>query len=275
MEDGKDAVVNTGTGGASCRRRAALFFSYNLLRLGLKQDGKRKQAQLDQPQLTTSRLQYFPSPLPTTRLSVSTTAVPAAPSPTARPPTFKSSANRGKKSKFRDSLGGLQEEEGEEVLSIVRGPEPDDEEGSGVWAVLGREDVSVWSIRVRLSHRSCARASKLTLLLVSPRWCSRSSVAPHSLSARMAPTRLSSSTLPLASLSPPPRATTSSTLSLQPTPCSPNEVTRRTSSPAGIRGVRRGPEGLEKGGMLRESFCGRKGRAGWQWAMESDGKRVR
>jgi hypothetical protein len=51
-------------------------------------------------------------------------------------------------------LGGLQEEEGEEVLSIVRGPEIDDEEGLGggeaVWAALGREEVSVWSVRVRV-----------------------------------------------------------------------------------------------------------------------------
>ena len=93
---------------------------------------------------------YFPSPLPTTRLSVSTSAIPSAPSPTHRP---KLAPGRGSRSKFKDSLGGLQEEEGEEVLSIVRGPEIDDEEGSGggeaVWAALGREEVSVWSVRVR------------------------------------------------------------------------------------------------------------------------------
>jgi hypothetical protein len=60
---------------------------------------------------------------------------------------------RGSKSKFKDSLGGVQEEEGEEVLSIVRGPEIDDEEGGGgqaLWAALGREEVSVWSVRVRV-----------------------------------------------------------------------------------------------------------------------------
>lgn len=41
------------------------------------------------------------------------------------------------------------EEEGEEVLSIIRGPDLDpDEQGGGIWAVLGREEVSIWSIRV-------------------------------------------------------------------------------------------------------------------------------
>ncbi|KAK4051297.1 WD40 repeat protein [Microbotryomycetes sp. JL221] len=91
---------------------------------------------------------YFPSPLPTTRLSVTTGAVPSAPSPVARPKL----TPRSSKAKFRDSLGGVQEEEGEEVIMITRGPEMDDEEGSGeaLWAALGREDVSVWSIRPKV-----------------------------------------------------------------------------------------------------------------------------
>ncbi|KAM0787921.1 hypothetical protein ACM66B_006127 [Microbotryomycetes sp. NB124-2] len=91
---------------------------------------------------------YFPSPLPTTRLSVSTGAVPSAPSPVARPKL----TPRSSKAKFRDSLGGVQEEEGEELIMVARGPEMDDEEGSGeaLWAALGREDVSVWSIRPKV-----------------------------------------------------------------------------------------------------------------------------
>ena len=90
---------------------------------------------------------YFPSPLPTTRLSVSTSALPSAPSPLAKAPTHK--PQRGGKGKFKESLGGVLEEEGEEILSIVRGPDLDpDELGGGVWAVLAREELTIWSIRV-------------------------------------------------------------------------------------------------------------------------------
>lgn len=97
---------------------------------------------------------YFPSPLPTTRLSVSTSAIPSAPSANKPGSQTYKTPGRGSKSKFKDSLGGVQEEEGEEVLSIVRGPEIDDDEGAGgqaLWAALGREEVSVWSVRVSSS----------------------------------------------------------------------------------------------------------------------------
>lgn len=106
---------------------------------------------------------YFPSPLPTTRLSISTSEVPVGPSPSAKTSVYKT-PGRPSKGKFKDSLGGVQEEEGEEILSIVRGPEVGDGENAGaspqtLWVALGREEVSVWSIRVRflpLSRALCA-----------------------------------------------------------------------------------------------------------------------
>jgi hypothetical protein len=95
---------------------------------------------------------YFPSPLPTTRLSVSTSAVPVGPSPTLKTTVYKT-PGRPAKGKFKDSLGGVLEEEGEEILSIARGPDAStDSTGQAprqtLWAALGREELSVWSIRV-------------------------------------------------------------------------------------------------------------------------------
>ncbi|BGO89111.1 hypothetical protein NBRC10512_003856 [Rhodotorula toruloides] len=97
---------------------------------------------------------YFPSPLPTTRLSISTSEVPVGPSPSAKTSVYKT-PGRPSKGKFKDSLGGVQEEEGEEILSIVRGPEVGDGENAGaspqtLWVALGREEVSVWSIRPKV-----------------------------------------------------------------------------------------------------------------------------
>lgn len=89
---------------------------------------------------------YIPSPLPTTRLSISTSFVPSPPS-TAPVPLPLSS-----RKKHQDSLGGVREEEEEVVRRIVRGPASvEGDEGAGVWAVLGREEVTVWSIRVSVT----------------------------------------------------------------------------------------------------------------------------
>ncbi|GAA6048193.1 hypothetical protein JCM3770_003704 [Rhodotorula araucariae] len=99
---------------------------------------------------------YFPSPLPTTRLSVSTAALPVGPAPasTARPYKTPGRPSRGK---FKDSLGGVQEEEGEEIIDIACGPTCDDDDGDlpppahrTLWASLGREELSVWSIRPKV-----------------------------------------------------------------------------------------------------------------------------
>ena len=95
---------------------------------------------------------YFPSPLPTTRLSVSTSAVPIGPSPTLKTTVYKT-PGRPAKGKFKDSLGGVLEEEGEEILSITRGPDASTSSTGQaprqtLWAALGREELSVWSIRV-------------------------------------------------------------------------------------------------------------------------------
>ncbi|GAA5979590.1 hypothetical protein JCM10908_002976 [Rhodotorula pacifica] len=97
---------------------------------------------------------YFPSPLPTTRLSVSTSAVPVGPSPTLKTTVYKT-PGRPAKGKFKDSLGGLLEEEGEEILSIARGPDASSvHDGHAprqtLWAALGREELSVWSIRPKV-----------------------------------------------------------------------------------------------------------------------------
>lgn len=106
---------------------------------------------------------YFPSPLPTTRLSVSTSALPVGPAPPQRTRPYKT-PGRPSKGKFKDSLGGLLEEEGEEIIDIARGPDCDDDDGDDaaslpagarcLWASLGREEFSVWSTRVRppLAH---------------------------------------------------------------------------------------------------------------------------
>ncbi|GAA5876832.1 hypothetical protein JCM3774_000784 [Rhodotorula dairenensis] len=95
---------------------------------------------------------YFPSPLPTTRLSVSTSAVPVGPSPTLKTTVYKT-PGRPAKGKFKDSLGGVLEEEGEEILSIVRGPDASTQAGprpQTLWAALGREELSVWCIRPKV-----------------------------------------------------------------------------------------------------------------------------
>ncbi|BGP53439.1 WD40 repeat protein [Rhodotorula sphaerocarpa] len=96
---------------------------------------------------------YFPSPLPTTRLSVSTAAVPVGPAPALKTTVYKT-PGRPAKGKFKDSLGGVQEEEGEEILSIARGPAVDALDGSAarqtLWAALGREELTVWSIRPKV-----------------------------------------------------------------------------------------------------------------------------
>lgn len=96
---------------------------------------------------------YFPSPLPTTRLSLSTSFLPTGPSPPAKTQVYKT-PGRPSRGKFKGALGGVQEEEGEEVLAIVRGPAVESEANSDgvgrtLWAALGREEVSVWSTRVR------------------------------------------------------------------------------------------------------------------------------
>ncbi|GAA6008268.1 RIC1 family protein [Rhodotorula paludigena] len=91
---------------------------------------------------------YFPSPLPTTRLSISTSALPVGPSPAPKASLYKT-PGRPSKGKFKDSLGGVQEEEGEEVLDIARGP-CDPSGGRALWAALGREEVSVWAIRPKV-----------------------------------------------------------------------------------------------------------------------------
>ncbi|GAA6042811.1 hypothetical protein JCM8097_004437 [Rhodosporidiobolus ruineniae] len=90
---------------------------------------------------------YFPSPLPTTRLSLSTSFLPTGPLPLAKTAVYKT-PGRPAKGKFRGELGGVQEEEGEEVLEIVRGPDlGDGETGQGtgrtLWAALGREEVGI------------------------------------------------------------------------------------------------------------------------------------
>ncbi|GAA5879805.1 hypothetical protein JCM8547_005190 [Rhodosporidiobolus lusitaniae] len=98
---------------------------------------------------------YFPSPLPTTRLSNSTSFLPTGPSPPSKTTIYKT-PGRPSKGKFKESLGGVQEEEGEEILAIVRGPDVEDNgltggtSGRTLWAALGREEVSVWSTRPKV-----------------------------------------------------------------------------------------------------------------------------
>lgn len=120
---------------------------------------------LSPPRLPHLLSMYFPSPLPTTRLSLSTSFTPLGPASSSRPSTPYRTPGRPPKGKFKgDSLGGVQEEEGEEVLAIVKGPTDDNNERDGartLWAVLGREEVSVWSTRVSFyfvpSQLDCAR----------------------------------------------------------------------------------------------------------------------
>ncbi|BGP45572.1 WD40 repeat protein [Rhodotorula kratochvilovae] len=104
---------------------------------------------------------YFPSPLPTTRLSVSTSALPVGPAP-AQPSRLYKTPGRPSKGKFKDSLGGVQEEEGEEIIDIACGPASDRDDDAGdddappppggrtLWAALGREELSVWSTRPKV-----------------------------------------------------------------------------------------------------------------------------
>ncbi|GAA5849964.1 hypothetical protein JCM9279_002475, partial [Rhodotorula babjevae] len=102
---------------------------------------------------------YFPSPLPATRLSVSTSALPVGPAPPQPTRPYKT-PGRPSKGKFKDSLGGLLEEEGEEIIDIARGPDCDEGEGDDaaslpagarcLWASLGREEFSVWSTRPKV-----------------------------------------------------------------------------------------------------------------------------
>lgn len=89
---------------------------------------------------------YIPSPLPTTRLSISTSALPYL-SPLVKIPTFKAPLRPNGKGKFTGRLGGVLEEEGEEIIGIARAiPNEDDE--IALWSVLGREEVSIWFMRV-------------------------------------------------------------------------------------------------------------------------------
>ncbi|KAI5481005.1 ribosome control protein 1 domain containing protein [Pseudohyphozyma bogoriensis] len=104
----------------------------------------------DDEEWWTGRLKMAEGLLPRNRVEfhpVSTSALPATPSPVQKPPTFKQP--RGGKGKFKESLGGVLEEEGEEVISIVRGPEraPGDDEETTYWALLAREEISIWSVR--------------------------------------------------------------------------------------------------------------------------------
>ncbi|GAA5829201.1 hypothetical protein JCM11251_004158 [Rhodosporidiobolus azoricus] len=97
---------------------------------------------------------YFPSPLPTTRLSLSTSFLPTGPAPPAKTAVYKT-PGRPPRGKFKGELGGVQEEEGEEILAIVRGPDLDGKHAGGssersLWAALGREEVSVWSTRPKV-----------------------------------------------------------------------------------------------------------------------------
>lgn len=143
---------------------------------------------------------YFPSPLPTTRLSVSTAAVPVGPAPALKTTVYKT-PGRPAKGKFKDSLGGVQEEEGEEILSIARGPAVDALDGSAarqtLWAALGREELTVWSIRVGPPlSRSVLLPSMLTnnSSSDSPKSCSPRSAGRPSPSEPMARTPRCSST---------------------------------------------------------------------------------
>ncbi|GAA5957240.1 hypothetical protein JCM3765_000401 [Sporobolomyces pararoseus] len=93
---------------------------------------------------------YFPSPLPTTRLSLSTSFTPLGPSSASRPSTPYRTPGRPPKGKFKgDLLGGVQEEEGEQVLEIVKCSQPD-LQGKTLWASLGREEVNVWCTRPKV-----------------------------------------------------------------------------------------------------------------------------
>ena len=90
---------------------------------------------------------YIPSPLPTTRLSVSTSALPSSPSPAPKAPTFLSPLKNAK-GKYTGKLGGVLEEEGEEIIAIASAHNDELAPNGGLWAVLGREEVTVWCIRV-------------------------------------------------------------------------------------------------------------------------------
>lgn len=194
---------------------------------------------------------YFPSALPTTRLSISTAALPSAPSPTTRPAVYKT-PGRGSKSRFRDKLGGLLEEDGEEVLSISRCPQlnrTDDE--PGLWAVLGREEFSLWSIRASSQPRSPAEYPKLISIDCSPKLCSPSCTAPPRHSARTAPTRASCSCRPPGWSSQPRPDTTCSTPSAELLRLADERVGRFMSFLAGRGGLQPGREDLVRGCRCR------------------------
>lgn len=76
-------------------------------------------------------------------------------------------------------MGGVLEEEGEDVLEIVKGPSEGDgaeaDDGSCVWAALGREELSVWTIRVNVCN-----SSRHTATLINPyRAHSQKSLSPN------------------------------------------------------------------------------------------------
>lgn len=198
---------------------------------------------------------YFPSPLPTTRLSVSTSALPVGPAPPQATRVYKT-PGRPAKGKFKDSLGGLLEEEGEEIIAIASGPDPDadngdDDEGDrpaggrSLWAALGREEFSVWATRVRL-------------------------VLLRSHSGKLSPTKPASSS-PLAAQSRPRQAAPHPPLApharLQRLALLPRTVAHRRhhldGAPPAVRGrARRGGRGRGQEGRRERGVCPAWGRQG-------------
>ncbi|KDE04043.1 hypothetical protein MVLG_05482 [Microbotryum lychnidis-dioicae p1A1 Lamole] len=90
---------------------------------------------------------YVPSPLPSTRLSTTTSALPSVPCSTVKPTAYKT-PGRGAHPRFKHSLGGLLEEEGEELIAIASATDELDHQldHGGFWAVLTREELSVWTV---------------------------------------------------------------------------------------------------------------------------------
>ncbi|SCZ92024.1 BZ3500_MvSof-1268-A1-R1_Chr5-3g08288 [Microbotryum saponariae] len=94
---------------------------------------------------------YVPCALPSTRLSTTTSALPSVPCSTVKPTPYKT-PGRGPHPRFKHSLGGLLEEEGEELIAIASATdeiEVDDQhqlDHGGFWAVLTREELSVWTV---------------------------------------------------------------------------------------------------------------------------------
>ncbi len=110
---------------------------------------------------------YFPSTLPVTRLSVSTSDIPAVPSRKEKPSPLRPASRGSPRAKFNgNDLGGVQEEEAESVIAICRADDEEidrNESGSKVWAVLGREDLSIWYFKVSSTSNSLADYSFLIL----------------------------------------------------------------------------------------------------------------